>query len=134
MMGVGGVKGRPPRSQTEEAPVQYALLIYSEEKNLPDDWPEDERSAFYDDYRAVSQDMEAKGAHVAARRLQTTDTATTVRVVDGQALTTDGPFAETKEQLGGFYLVDVPDLDTALEWAARCPATSGAVEVRPQMG
>ena len=66
--------------------------------------------------------------------LKPTDTATTVRIRDGKTLPTDGPFAETKEQLGGYYLVDAPDLDTAIRWAAKCPsAPSGSIEVRPVM-
>ena len=69
---------------------------------------------------------------VGADRLQPVATATTVRVANGKTTVLDGPYAETKEQLGGYYIVDVPDLDAALSWAARCPAAShGAVEVRP---
>jgi hypothetical protein len=69
---------------------------------------------------------------VAGDALEPTPTATTVRVRNDETLTTDGPFAETKEQLGGYYIVDVPDLDAAISWATRCPAAShGAVEVRP---
>ena len=112
--------------------MQYALLIYSEEKNLPDDWPEAEREAFYEGYRQTSQAMQDKGVLSGAQRLQTTDTATTVRVKDGETLTTDGPFAETKEALAGFFLVECENLDEALDWASRLPgARIGSVEVRP---
>ena len=76
--------------------------------------------------------MRERGAYVASNRLAPTSAASTVRVRDGEEVVTDGPFAETKEQLGGYYLIDVADLDAALAWAARCPGAShGVVEVRP---
>ena len=85
-------------------------------------------------YGAFGQEIEEKGVHVAGEGLQPTATATTVRVRDGERLITDGPFAETKEQLGGFYLLDCKDLDEAIGWAAKIPgAQSGHVEVRPVM-
>ena len=85
-------------------------------------------------YGAFGQEIEAAGVHVAGEGLQPTATATTVRVRDGERLLTDGPFAETKEQLGGFYLLDCKDLDEAIGWAAKIPgAQQGAVEVRPVM-
>jgi len=79
-----------------------------------------------------NEKLRAQGSWVFAGGLHPATTATVVRVQDGEVLTTDGPFAETKEQLGGYYIVDVPDLDAAISWAMRCPAAShGAVEVRP---
>jgi hypothetical protein len=76
--------------------------------------------------------MQAAGVLRGGAELKPTHSATTVRVRNGKTLTTDGPFAETKEQLGGFYLIDVPHLDDAVHWAARCPlAAGGSIEVRP---
>ena len=84
---------------------------------------------------AYAQALSEAGVLIAATGLQPSRTATTVRVQDGQRSVQDGPFADTKEQLGGIYIIDVPDLDTALEWAARNPAASLAgVEVRPITG
>jgi len=110
--------------------VKYALLIYSDEAvNTFETLSEAEQNAILGEYMAIS----ASPATVAAQQLQPGTTATTVRVTNGDTLTTDGPFAETKEVLGGFYLVDVADLDAALEIAASIPAArmGGSVEVRP---
>jgi hypothetical protein len=83
-------------------------------------------------YGAYTEAMKKAGVMVGADRLQPVATATTVRVTNGKTTVLDGPYAETKEQLGGYYLIDVPDLDAALSWAARCPGAShGAIEVRP---
>jgi hypothetical protein len=113
--------------------MQYMLLIYGNEK----DWEErseDERRDAYQRYAAFSQSLRERGAYVAGEPLQPIATATTVRVREGETLTTDGPFAETKEQLGGFYIVDVDTIDEAIEWAARIPAADrGSIEVRPVM-
>jgi len=85
-------------------------------------------------YGALTQEMEQKGVLVAGDGLYPTATATTVRVRDGERDVTDGPFAETKEQLGGFYVLDVKDLDEAIEWAAKIPGSQvGSVEIRPVM-
>jgi hypothetical protein len=81
---------------------------------------------------AYAEAMRKAGIYVTGNRLRGATTATTVRVTDGRTQVVDGPYAETKEQLGGFHIIDVPDLDTALGWAARCPSASrGLVEVRP---
>jgi hypothetical protein len=108
--------------------VKYALLIYSNDTEW-DTLSEDEQKAIYGEYFAISETAGVIGG----QELQTADTATTVRVRDGESLTTDGPFAETKEALGGFYLFEADDLDAALELAARIPAArrGGAIEVRP---
>ena len=83
-------------------------------------------------YGAYTEAMKKAGVMVAGDRLQPVAAATTVRVTNGKTTVLDGPYAESKEQLGGFYIVDVPDLDAALSWAARCPGASrGAIEVRP---
>ncbi len=109
--------------------MKYALLIYSHEADDGPALSEAEQSAIMNEYFAISELPETfHGA-----QLQPAATATTVRVNGGSTLTTDGPFAETKEALGGFYLIEADDLDTALEIAARVPAArlGGSVEVRP---
>ena len=110
--------------------MKYALLIYSNEaRDTFDGLPADQQQAILGEYRAIS---ELPGTF-AGEQLQPSSTATTVRVDGGETLTTDGPFAETKEVLGGFYLYEADDLDSALEVAARIPAAhmGGVVEVRP---
>ena len=110
--------------------MQYMLLIYS--GDTPEKWDslsEDEQNAIMGEYFAISQSPGVTGGN----QLQPVDTATTVQVENGSTLTTDGPFAETKEALGGYYLLEADNLDAALEVAARIPAArlGGAVEVRP---
>jgi hypothetical protein len=113
--------------------MQYLLLIYDNEKM----WPamnEKERNALMGEYFAFTEELKKSGKHVAGDALQPTSTATTVRVREGKRLTTDGPFAETKEQLGGYYLINAKDLDDALAVAAKIPgARFGSIEVRPVM-
>jgi hypothetical protein len=83
-------------------------------------------------YVAYTETMKKAGILVGGERLHRSSSATTVRVANGKTQVLDGPYAETKEQLGGYYMIDVPDLDTALSWAARCPGASrGTMEVRP---
>ncbi len=108
--------------------MKYMLAIFEEPGTL-ERLPEDERNAAYGEYFAVSS---APGV-VGGAELQHAQTATTVRVQDGRTLTTDGPFAETKEQLGGYYLLEADDLDAAIELAGRIPAArmGGAIEIRP---
>jgi hypothetical protein len=108
--------------------MKYALLIYSNDTGW-DSLSEDEKNAIYGEYAAVSESAGVYGGS----ELQPGSAATTVRVQDGRTLTTDGPFPETKEALGGFFLFEADDLDAALELAARIPAArrGGAVEVRP---
>ena len=111
--------------------MQYLLLIHDDEQSWPS-LSEEEQRAVIEEYLALSAELRERGAYVGANRLAPTSTASTVRVRDGQEVVTDGPFAETKEQLGGYYLIDVETLDEALEWAARIPtARRGSVEVRP---
>ena len=114
--------------------MKYMLLIHQGTTPTPRDpeaWAtlsEDEQQAVYRDYQALN---ETPGV-TPGLQLQDADTATPVRVADGSTLTTDGPFAETKEQLGGFYLIEVPDQEEAVRWASRCPgARYGTMEVRP---
>ena len=113
--------------------MQYMLLIYDNEKMWPS-MPEKERNALMGEYFAFTEEVKKSGKLVAGDALQATNTATTVRVRNGKALTTDGPFAETKEQLGGYYLVEAKDLDEAMALAAKIPsARFGSIEVRPVM-
>ena len=110
--------------------MRYLLLIYTAESMEP---PTDEAAAAQvDAYNAYTREVRARGAYQAGEALHPTSSATTVRVRDGETLTTDGPYAETKEALGGFYLIDARDLDEAIELAAKIPgALHGAIEVRP---
>jgi hypothetical protein len=113
--------------------MQYMLLIYGDE-NGRESMGEEERGQIFQAYGAFTQELQSNGAMVAGDALQPTQTATTVRVRNDETLTTDGPFAETKEQLGGYYLVEASSLDEAIEWAAKIPgARHGSVEVRPVM-
>jgi len=113
--------------------MQYLLMIYADESRMKDVTPAD-REAMYVEYRALTDSLIKSGHMRAGDALQPTSTATTVRVRDGKVLTTDGPFAETKEQLGGYYLVEAKDLDEAAKLAARIPgARQGSIEVRPIM-
>ena len=110
--------------------MQYLVLIYSEEPTAPPDPAQ--ISAVMKDYDAYTQMLRDRGAYVHGEALQPTATATTVRIRDGQTMTTDGPFAETKEALGGFYLIEAKDLDEALALGGACPgARWGSIEVRP---
>jgi hypothetical protein len=113
--------------------MRYALLIYANEQ----DWAsqtEEQSQAVNQEYMAFTKDIIDRGLMKGGEALQSTATATTVRVRDGETLTTDGPFAETKEQLGGFYVVEAKDLDEAVEIAARIPdVRGGSIEVRPVM-
>jgi hypothetical protein len=107
------------------------LLIYGSD----DEWAslsDEQREAQYQEYFQLSADLESRGAFVSAHELQPASTATVVRVRDGETLVTDGPFAETKETLGGYYLVEAKSPEEAIEWAKRIPAArGGAIEVRP---
>src|SRR4051812_37258742 len=111
--------------------MKYLLTIYDDESMWSDVQPGDVTSMM-DGYRKFGEEVHGNGAYVAGEALESTAAATTVRVKDGERLLTDGPFAETKEQLAGFYLLDCADLDEAVAYAAKIPgAQSGCVEVRP---
>src|SRR6185369_11688102 len=108
--------------------MKYMLLIYLEEKSLDDIY----RQQCYAESTQLCQNLAAGGKFLAANPLHPTATATSIRVRDGKALVTDGPFAETREQLGGYFLVDAKDLDEAISIAAKIPgARRGTVEIRP---
>ncbi len=111
--------------------MQYMLLIYGNEAAM-NSVTDADRDAMFRSYREYSQTIIKTGNMLGGEALAPTSTATTVRVRDGKTLTTDGPFAETREQLGGFYLVEAKDLDEAAKLAARIPgAQVGSIEVRP---
>ncbi|MEZ4515437.1 MAG: YciI family protein [Chloroflexota bacterium] len=111
--------------------MQYMLLIYADPATYAD-VTEEQMQAEMARYFALGPEMRERGVYVAGEGLQGVETATTVRVRDGKTLLTDGPFAETKEHLGGFYIVDAKDLDEAIEFAAKIPdVVRGSVEVRP---
>ncbi len=112
--------------------MRYLLLIYQDEAAHAQ-WSQEELAAEYEGYNAFGTETANRGIESGAALLPT-NTATTVRVRSGRTLTTDGPFAETKEQLGGYYLLNCKDLDEAIEIAVKIPAaTSGSIEIRPLM-
>ncbi|MEZ4701816.1 MAG: YciI family protein [Rhodothermales bacterium] len=111
--------------------MKYYLLMYADEKGGAS-LPKAEMDAWIAKIVAWNEEMRAAGVLVRSEGLMPTSAASTIRVRDGKTLTTHGPFAETKEQLGGFHLIDCPNLDEAIEWAARAPgALFGSVEIRP---
>jgi hypothetical protein len=111
--------------------MRYAFTIYRDEAALESATPE-QTQAMSQAYAEVTQEMQDKGVFVAGDGLHPSPTATTVRVRDGERSVVDGPFAETKEALGGFYVLDCKDLDEAIEWAAKIPGSQvGSVEIRP---
>lgn len=113
--------------------MQYLLLIYAKEF----EWArrsDAERGQIFQDYMSFAKGIRASGHYLGGEALQPVSTATTVRVRDGKALSTDGPFAETKEQLGGYFLIEATNLDEAIGIAARIPdSKTGSIEVRPIM-
>jgi hypothetical protein len=117
--------------------VQYLLLIYGDEGARNEQWEqmsEAEQKQNLDEWWTYTKELEDAGVHVAGEALHPTQSAKTVRVRDGEQLVTDGPFAETKEQLGGYYVIDVQTEEEALRWAAKIPsAPYGSVEVRQVM-
>lgn len=108
--------------------MKYMLLIYGDEQV----WTEDERRACYGESTQLAHQLQSEGKYLAANPLQSVATATSVQVRNGKGLVTDGPFAETREQLGGYFLIDANDLDEAIRVAERIPgARKGTVEIRP---
>jgi hypothetical protein len=111
--------------------MQYMLMIYANESG----WSKltkAEQEQGMAAYNAFTEALKKAGAFTNSNRLQPVSAATTVRIVSGKTQVLDGPYTDSKEQVGGYYLIDVPDLDTAISWAARCPGAShGVVEVRP---
>ncbi len=111
--------------------MQYLLMIHGDEKAMQSA-SKDDIGAMLAAYGAYTNAMKEAGVHVAGERLQPSSTATVVRASNGKTQVLNGPYAEVKEQLGGYYVIEAPDLDGAIAWAARCPgAQRGAIEVRP---
>jgi hypothetical protein len=111
--------------------MQYLLMLYSNESGWSNMAPAEQEQAM-GAYRAYTEALNKAGVLVGSNRLRPISTATTVRVANGKTQVLNGPYPDSKEQLGGYYLIDVPDLDAAISWAARCPGAShGIVEVRP---
>jgi hypothetical protein len=111
--------------------VKYILLIYGDEREWTS-WPKEELAKVYEQHGAYSEAMTKAGVMRGEYELQPVATATSLRFTNGKPKTFDGPFAETKEQLGGYYIIEVDTLDQAIEWAEKMPAMmSGTVEIRP---
>ena len=111
--------------------MQYILLLHADEAGFSKMTPAEQQQGMAA-YAAYGEALSKAGAAKGSNRLRPVSDATTVRVVDGKTQVLDGPYADSKEQLGGYFLIDVPDLDAALSWAARCPGAShGIIEVRP---
>jgi len=111
--------------------MQYLLLLYANEHGWDSLTPEQQQQGAAA-YKAYTEALQKSGALQGANRLQPTSTATTVRSNNGKAQVLDGPYADSKEQLGGYYLIEAADLDAAIAWANRCPGAShGTIEVRP---
>lgn len=117
-----------PDLQKDVSKMKYMLLIYSAER----DWTEDERAACIARSTEICHELSDQGKFVSASPLHPVSSATCVRLKQGKRLVTDGPFAETTEQLGGYYIIDVENLDEAIQWAGQLPpAGKGTVEIRP---
>ena len=111
--------------------MEYIVLIYGDEKAW-NRMPKSQIEQVYAAYRKYTEELQKAGVMKGGSELKPTTTATTVRVRNGKRQVTDGPFSETKEQLGGYYLIDVPNLEAALDWAAKGPsAQEGSIEIRP---
>jgi hypothetical protein len=120
-----------PQYPDQEPHVQYLLMIHADEDAVQSA-SEETIARAQEAYTAYTQALQRAGVYVGSNRLQHAASAKTVRVRNGATSVVDGPFTETKEQLGGYYLIDVPDFETAVSWAARCPgAAHGSMEVRP---
>jgi hypothetical protein len=114
--------------------MKYTILIYENEADFRARTDDRQKDAYWGAYRAYTKALTDAGVMVGGAGLQPARLATTIRQHNGKRQVQDGPYAEAKEQLGGYYVIDVPDLDKALDWAARCPAAStGVVEVRPNL-
>jgi hypothetical protein len=120
-----------PRLSERSEAMQYLLMIHQDEKAVQTE-PKSEAEQRFAAYGAYMKAMKDAGAYVGGERLRPSSTATVVRAKNGKTQVLNGPYAEVKEQLGGYFLIEAPDLDGAIAWAARCPgAATGAIEVRP---
>ena len=114
--------------------MKYTILVYENTADFGARTDATRKDAYWGAYRAYTKALTDAGVMVGGAGLQPPPLATTVRLRDGKRQVQDGPFADTKEQLGGYYVIEVPGLDLALDWAARCPSvSSGSVEVRPNL-
>jgi hypothetical protein len=114
--------------------MKYTILVYENAADFGARTDAKHKDAYWGAYRAYTKALTDAGVMVGGAGLQPPPLATTVRLRDGKRQVQDGPFADTKEQLGGYYVIEVPGLDQALDWAARCPSvSSGSVEVRPNL-
>ena len=113
--------------------MKFALLIYESAEDF-DARASKDQAAFWGAWRAYAEALKNAGAMAGGSGLEPPSTAVTARHRNGERIVQDGPYADTKEQLGGFFLIDMPDLDAALKWVARYPVGNGAVEVRPVLG
>ena len=126
-----GMSGQNVRITDEERDMQYLLMLYSDESGWTK-MTEAEQQQGMAAYMAYTEALKKAGAFVGSNRLQPIATATTVKVANGKQQVLDGPYADSKEQLGGYYLIEAPDLDAAIALAARCPGSGhGTIEVRP---
>lgn len=115
--------------------MKYTILLYEAEGEIAKRSETPRNEHYWGAYRTYTEALQKAGVMVGGAALQPNSVATTVRLNNGKRSVQDGPYAEAKEQLGGFYIIDVPDLDNAIDWASRCPAAAtGAVEVRPNHG
>jgi hypothetical protein len=115
----------------KETTMQYLLMIYGDEEKMRA-IPKEDASKMLPAYAAYTEALKTAGVLLGGNRLQFSSNATTVRIRDGKTKVLNGPYAEAKEQLAGYYLIDVADMDSALSWASRCPgASTGTIEVRP---
>jgi hypothetical protein len=111
--------------------MQYLLMLYADESGWGKMTPAEQQQGMAA-YMAYTEALKKAGAYVGSNRLQPISSATTVKVTNGKQQVLDGPYADSKEQLGGYYLIEAPDLDAAIAWAARCPGSGhGTIEVRP---
>jgi hypothetical protein len=118
-------------NQNGRMAMQYLLMLHSEEAGW-DQMTKEQQQQGYAAYMAYSEALKKAGALLGSNRLRPSSSSTTVRVENGKSKVLDGPYVDSKEQIGGYYLIEVADLDAALSWAARCPGAShGTVEVRP---
>ena len=128
---MGAAGHEAPARGDKEMTMKYMLLIYGNEAAMAAQSKE-QIAKMTEPYAAYTEAMQKAGILLGGNRLRPTSDATTVRVSGGKAQVLNGPYADTKEQLGGYYMIEVPDLDAALSWAARCPgAERGTIEVRP---
>jgi hypothetical protein len=129
---LGERRDRPARHEEDERMAQYLLSVHSVEGEVGEPMTQEDMQHSWKEIQVLEEEMKSAGAWMFSGRLHEPDSATVVRFAEGELLTTDGPFAESKEHLGGFYIIEAPDLDSALDWAAKVTAAvRQPIEVRP---